>query len=63
MKEGSFRKYKRNKFFEMRMLRHLNREPREVVYALSLEVFRLDRALSNLFYWKVSLCIAGCWTR
>ncbi|KFV10458.1 hypothetical protein N340_14627, partial [Tauraco erythrolophus] len=40
----------RKKFFPLRMLRHWNRLPREVVAPASLEVFkdRLDEALSNL---------------
>ena len=41
-------------------MRHWNRSPREVVDALSLEVFkaRLDGALSNLVYWEESLPMA-----
>jgi len=41
--------------------RHWNRLPREVVDIPSLEVFRarLDGALSNLVWWKVSLPVAG----
>ncbi|KFR03873.1 hypothetical protein Y956_04795, partial [Nipponia nippon] len=40
----------RKKFFTMRVARHWNRLPREVVDAPSLEAFkvRLDGALSNL---------------
>jgi len=45
----------------VRVVRHGNRLPREVVDAPSLEVFkaRLDEALSNLVQWKVSLPVAG----
>ncbi|KFR09154.1 hypothetical protein Y956_11820, partial [Nipponia nippon] len=50
LKEGRFRFNIRKKFFTMRVVRHWNKLPREVVDAPSLEVFkaRLDRALSNL---------------
>jgi len=43
------------------MVRHWNRLSEEVVAAPSLEVFkaRLDGALSNLVWWKVSLLMAG----
>jgi len=45
----------------MRVVRHWKRLPRAVVDAPSLAVFkaRLDGALSNLIYWKVSLPTAG----
>ena len=50
----------RKKFFTVRVVRHWNRLPREAVDAPSLEVFkaRLDGALSNLVWWKVSVPVA-----
>ena len=61
LKEGRFRLDIRKKLFTVRVTRHRNRFPREVVDATSLEVFktRLDGALSNLVYWQVSLPMAG----
>jgi len=45
----------------MKVVKHWNRLPREVVEAPSLETFktRLDGALSNLISLKMSLLTAG----
>ena len=51
MEEGRFRLDIRKKSFTVRVVRHWNKLPRDVVDALSLETFkvRLDQAL----------CVAG----
>jgi len=61
LKEGRFKLDIRKKFFTMRVVRHWPRLPRETVAAPSLAVFkaRLDGALSNLVWWKMSLLMAG----
>jgi len=61
LKEGRFRLDVRKKFFTMRVVKHWNRLPRAAVAAPSPEVFkaRLDGALSNLVWWKMSLLMAG----
>ncbi|KFP20397.1 hypothetical protein Z169_01145, partial [Egretta garzetta] len=50
LKVGRFRLDIRKKFFTMRVVKHWNRLPRDVVEAPSLETFkaRLDGALSKL---------------
>jgi len=47
--------------FTLKVVRPWHRLPREAVVAPSLEVLkaRLDGALSNLVWWKVSLPMAG----
>lgn len=50
LKESRFKPEIRRKFLTVRVVRHGDRLPREVVHASSLEMFRdgLDRALSSL---------------
>ena len=50
LKKGRFRLDNRKKFFNVRVVRHWNRLPKEVVDAPSLEAFktRLGGALNNL---------------
>ena len=61
LRECRFRLGIRKKFFTMKVVKHWNRLPREVVEAPSLETFktRLDGALSNLISLKMSLLTAG----
>jgi len=61
LRESRFRLDRKKKFFTMRVVKHWNRLPREVVEAPSLETFkaRLDGALSNLVWLKMSLLAAG----
>jgi len=61
LKEGRLRLDFRKKFFTMRVVKHWPRLPRAAVAAPSLAVFkaRLDGALSNLVWWKMSLLMAG----
>ena len=61
LSEGRFRFDIRKKFFTMRVVRHWPRLPREAVAAPSLAAFkaRLDGALSNLGWRRMSLLMAG----
>ena len=56
----------RKRLFTVRVVRHWNRLPSELVDAPSLEAFkaRLDGALSSLVLWEVSIPISrGLGTR
>ena len=61
LKAGRFRLDIRKKFFTVRVVRHWNTLPREIMDAPSLEVFkaRLDGALRDLVQWKVSQPMTG----
>jgi len=61
LKKGRFKLDIRKKFSMVWVVRQWNGLPRETVDVPSLEVFKvgLDRTLSNLIYFKVSLPMAG----
>ena len=63
LEKGRFRLHMREKFFTVRVVRHWNRLPREVVDAPLLGAFkaRLDVALGSLVWWLETLHIAGGW--
>jgi len=60
LKEGRFRLDIRQKSFTVRMARHWNRLPSDVVDTPSLDTFsaRLDKLLDNLIWLWMSLFIA-----
>ena len=64
-KEGRFRLHIRKKSSTVRVVRHWNRLPSDVVYVPSMETFkaRLDQALSNLIYLWCPCSLQGSWTR
>jgi len=57
VKKSRFMKDSRKKFFTMRIVKHWNTLPREILDAPSLEVFRVrqDGTPKHLISWKVSL--------
>jgi len=59
LKGGRYRLDRRKKFFTMRVVKHWTRLPREVVCVPSLQTFRmrLDGALGNMIWLKMSLSI------
>jgi len=61
LREGRFRLHTRKTFFTMRVVKHWNRFPRDIVEAPSLGTFkaRLDSTLSNLILLQISLLTAG----
>ena len=61
LKEGRFSLDTRKKFFNVEVVRHCNRLPREIVDAPSLKVFKasLGGAWSNMVQGEVSLPITG----
>jgi len=65
LKEGRFRLDIRKKSFPMRVVKPWPRLPREAVAVPSLAVLkaRLDGALSNIDWWKMSLLMAGGWNQ
>lgn len=58
-KESRFRLYTRKKCFIVRAVWHWNRLPRKLWMFHPWKSLRLDGALSNLVYRKVSLLTAG----
>jgi len=59
--EGRSRLDIRKKFFTIRVVKHWNELPREIVEARSLEIFkvRLDGALSKMIWLQMSMLTAG----